>query len=153
MNMPMRNLASYGLRAISLPILALIAAALVGCASGGTRPVFYPNAHLESVGMEWAQRDVDECMALARRYGVNQTKDGEVGQKAAKGGVLGGVGAGVWGLIRGGDALERAAAGAAAGAATGATAGAFESAELSPTFKSFVHRCLSERGYEVIGWE
>ena len=48
---------------------------------------------------------------------------------------------------------ESPAAGAAAGAATGATRSAFKSTELSPTFQRFVQRCLSERGYDVIGWE
>ena len=125
---------------------------LTACASSSKRPVFYPNAHLRSVGQAQAQRDTDACMQLASEYGVATTKDGEIGKRAGKGGVIGGVGAGAWGLFRG-DAVERAAAGAAAGAATGATTGAFESTELSPTFKQFVARCLRERGYDVIGWE
>jgi hypothetical protein len=47
--------------------------------------------------------------------------------------------------------------GGAGGAATGATAGAVhgtaKSAGPSPIYKSFVDRCLRERGYEVIGWQ
>lgn len=132
--------------------VGMVAMALSSCASGPKRPVFYPNSHIQSVGRAQGERDIDACMALARDYGVNQNKDGEIGKRAAKGGILGGVGAGAWGLVRG-EAGERAAAGAAAGAATGATVGAFESTELSPTFKRFVQRCLSERGYDVIGWE
>ncbi len=91
-------------------------------------------------------------MALARDSDVSENQDGEVGKKAVKGAAVGGIASGVWGLFRG-DAGERAVAGAAAGAATGAVGGAFQSAELNPTFKRFVQRCLSERGYEVIGWE
>lgn len=125
---------------------------LMGCASGSPRPVFYPNAHLQAVGQAQGERDIDACMAMAQEHGVDQNKDGEIGKRAAKGSVLGGVGAGAWGLVRG-DAGERAAAGAAAGAATGATRGAFASTKLNPTFKRFVQRCLRERGYEVIGWE
>ncbi len=153
MGLSIRALSASVTRALSFLTVVVLIAFLSGCASGGKRPVFYPNFHLESIGREQAERDTDACMALADRYGVDRTKDGEVGTKAAKGGVLGGVSAGVWGLVRGGNAAERAAAGAAAGAATGATVGAFDSAELSPTFKSFVQRCLSERGYDVIGWE
>lgn len=129
-----------------------LALLLTGCASSSKRPVFYPNAHLRSVGQAQAQRDTDACIYLAGEYGVATTKDGEIGRRAGKGAVLGGVGAGAWGLFRG-DAGDRAAAGAAAGAATGAATGAFASTELSPTFKRFVARCLKERGYDVIGWE
>jgi hypothetical protein len=45
------------------------------------------------------------------------------------------------------------AAGAAAGAATGAVRGGIQSTEQSPIFKNFVNRCLSEKGYSVIGWQ
>jgi len=114
--------------------------------------VFYPNAHLERVGVATGQRNIDECMQKAEAHGVGRNKDGQVGQKAAKGAVIGGVGSAAWGLVRG-DAGERALAGAAAGAATGAAAGSFESAKLNPTFQRFVERCLRERGYDVIGWE
>jgi len=125
---------------------------LVACSSGPKRPVLYPNAHLQSVGKPQADRDADECADLARDYGVRTNKDGDIAGRTATGAVIGGVGAGAWGLVRG-DAGERAVAGAAAGAATGATRGAMESTELNPTFKRFVERCLHERGYDVIGWE
>ncbi len=127
---------------------------LTACSSGPKRPVFYPNAHLQSVGQAQAGRDVDRCMALADSYGVSRTKDGQVGRRAAEAGIIGGAASGAWGVIRDKDDVgERAAAGAAAGAVTGATRGAFKSTELSPTFKRFVDRCLRERGYDVIGWE
>lgn len=137
-----------------MALLTGAALALGGCAGSQKRPVFYPNDHLESVGRAQAQADIDTCMALAEQNGVARNRDGEVGSSAAKGAALGGIASGVWGLVRGeDDAAERAAAGAAAGAATGATSGAFRSAELNPTFKRFVGRCLGERGYDVIGWE
>jgi len=130
----------------------LLTALMTGCTSAQKRPVFYPNQHLQMVGKAQAQRDTDDCMALATDHGVSTNRDGEVGKKAAKGAALGGIGAGAWGLVRG-DAGERAVAGAAAGAATGAVKGGFDSTELNPTFKRFVQRCLHERGYDVIGWE
>ena len=93
-----------------------------------------------------------QCMALARQAGVSETKDGEVGKKAASGALLGGIAAGTWGLIRG-DGGERMAAGAVAGGATGATKGVIDSYEQNPTFRRYVERCLADRGYQVIGWE
>jgi hypothetical protein len=135
-------------------LACLLAATLFlgACASSPKGPVFYPNAHMRNVGQAQAQRDTRACMALANEYGVATTKDGQIAKRAGQGGVLGGIGGGAWGLFRG-DAVERAAAGATAGAATGAAKGAFDSTELNPTYKSFVNRCLRERGYDVIGWE
>lgn len=148
------NAASHGLAMgpCKLPWLWAATLFLGACASSAERPVFYPNAHLKHVGQAQAQRDTSACMSLAYDHGVSAKQDGQITKRAGKGAVIGGVGAGAWGLVRG-DAGERAVAGAAAGAATGAASGAFASTELSPTYKRFVSRCLRERGYDVIGWE
>jgi hypothetical protein len=130
----------------------LLVLLLAGCSSGPKRPLFYPNAHFERVGPAQSEQDVAACMRKADNAGVGRNKDGQVGERAAKGAVLGGIGSAAWGLVRG-DAGERALAGAAAGAATGAAVGGFESAEMNPTYQRFVERCLRERGYDVIGWE
>ena len=134
-------------------LLLLAVAVTTACSSSPKRPVFYPNAHLNQVGGHVAQQDIDACMQLAHTSGVNQTKDGEVGRKAASGAAIGSAGAGAWTLVRGGSVGERMAAGAAAGAATGAVRGGIQSTEQSPIFKNFVNRCLSEKGYSVIGWQ
>jgi len=135
-------------------IVVLLAVLLVSaCSSSPKRPVLYPNSHLNQVGGHVAQRDIDACMQLARTSGVNETKDGEVGRKAAGGAAIGSAGAGAWTLVQGGSVGERMLAGAAAGAATGATRGAIQSTEQSPIFKNFVNRCMSEKGYSVIGWQ
>ena len=133
---------------LSLGLLVLAA----GCSSSAKRPVLYPNSHLQQVGQTQAQRDTNECMALADNYGVSRTKDGEVATKTTSGALIGGVGAGAWGIVRG-DAVESALAGVLAGGATGAVKGGVDSTRISPTFQSFVQRCLKERGYDVIGWE
>jgi len=125
---------------------------LGACSSGPTRPVFYPNSHIKQVGQYQAQRDTDECMALADSYNVNRTRDGEVGTKAASGALIGGAGAGAWGIVRG-DAGERALAGAVAGGTVGAVKGGFDSRRISPIFQRFVQQCLRDRGYQVIGWQ
>jgi hypothetical protein len=42
---------------------------------------------------------------------------------------------------------------ALAGAAAGAVRGGIQSTEQSPLFKNFVNKCLSDKGYSVIGWQ
>lgn len=66
---------------------------------------------------------------------------------------VGGAAAAVGSLIRGGNLFESAAAGAAVGGTAGAVSGAFSDGDGSPVFRNFVRRCLSERGYDVIGWK
>jgi uncharacterized membrane protein len=134
-------------------LAALLVVFLLGaCSSGPKRPVFYPNSHIKQVGQYQAQRDTDDCMALADSYNVDRTRDGEVGTKAASGALIGGAGAGAWGLVRG-DGGERALAGAVAGGTVGAVKGGFESRRISPIFQKFVQQCLRDRGYQVIGWQ
>jgi len=130
----------------------LVLGLAAGCSSAAKRPVFYPNSHIMQVGRAQAERDINECMALADSYDVSRTKDGDVARKTTSGALIGGVGAGVWGIVRG-DAGERALAGALAGGATGAVKGGVDSTRVSPTFQRFVQRCLKDRGYDVIGWE
>lgn len=132
--------------------MLLVLLLLASCASGPKRPVFYPNAHSKAAGKARTERDVDQCMVLARDAGVRENRDGEVGKKAAAGALIGGIGAGAWGLVRG-DAGERALAGALAGGGVGGVKGAVDSTELNPTFRKFVNRCLRDLGYDVIGWE
>jgi len=132
-----------------LPCLLLLA--LFGCASADTRPVLYPNSHLQSVGRSQAERDTDACLRLARQYGAEADKSSQVANKTATGAAVGGASAGAWGLVRG-DAAERALAGAAAGAAGGLVSGGIQASQPGTVFKRFVERCMADRGYDVIGW-
>jgi hypothetical protein len=138
-----------------LTLMAIVMTITIAACSGSPkRPVLYPNQQLGRVGSAAGQRDIDDCMQLARSSGVNETKDGEVGRKAASGAALGGVSTGVYGAVRGSsDVGNRALAGAAAGAATGAVQGGFQSTEQAPIFMNFVNKCLSDKGYSVIGWQ
>ncbi|MBS0338196.1 MAG: lipoprotein [Proteobacteria bacterium] len=135
-----------------ITLAALAAVLLAGCAAVQQRPVLYPNARLKQVGEAAAQRDVDECVAMAERAGASSG-----GSSAARGGVqgaaVGGAAAAVGSLIRGRNVLSDAAAGAAVGGTAGAVGGAFHDGEGSPVFRNFVGRCLAERGYDVIGWK
>jgi outer membrane lipoprotein SlyB len=125
----------------SLTMVALsLLLALGGCASPAKRPLLYPNTHLNQVGEQAAQQDINACMELARTSNVNEDKDGEVGRKAA-------------GLVRCGGVGSRALAGAAAGATAGAVSGGLQSTETSPLFMNFVNKCLSDKGYSVVGWQ
>lgn len=130
----------------------LFASVLSACETTPLRPTLYPNNHLNTVGKEQAQKDVDACMVQADAYGVKENQDAQVGKKAAKGATLGAVTAGAWGLVTG-DAGERALAGAAAGAAGGAASGAMDSNKMNPTYKNFVQKCLRDLDYDVIGWQ
>jgi outer membrane lipoprotein SlyB len=131
--------------------LLVIALAVAGCAS--TRPVLYPNAHLQAVGPEAAERDIASCMALAESAGAKGT-GGDAGQAAAK--TAGGAAVGAASGAVGGAVVGSAGSGSAIGAASGATAGLlhwlFSKPQRSPAFESFVNRCLQERGYEPVGW-
>ena len=139
---------------LAVLLATAVAVSMTGCSSSAKRPVLYPNQQLNRVGAHAAQQDIDACIQLALTSGVNKTKDGEIGRKAASGAALGGVSTGVYGAVRGSsDVGNRALAGAAAGAATGAVRGGIQSTEQSPIFKSFVNKCLSDKGYSVIGWQ
>jgi hypothetical protein len=121
--------------------------ALAGCAQ---RPVLYPNAHLEKVGNEVAQKDIDECIRKAEEGGAQSNKGAEVAKDTAGGAVIGGaVGAATGAVL--GDFGRGAAAGAAGGAALGLTRGILNS-ERDPVLRNFVERCLREKGYDPIGW-
>ncbi|MBI1735697.1 MAG: cell envelope biogenesis protein OmpA [Candidatus Rokubacteria bacterium] len=135
-------------------------APLAGACAGSQKPVLYPNAKVQEVGREQAERDVDDCRRLAGDY-VKNTAAKDIGKDAAVGGATGAAtgaaGGAVHGAVSGRGAGGGAATGAAVGAAAGATAGAVRGAvkntEPSPIYKEFVNRCLAERGYQVLGWQ
>ncbi len=123
---------------------------LLGCGAH-QRPVLYPNAHLQRVGQEQAQQDIDQCMQMAETY-VKKHQESQVAEGAVKGGAIGAATGAAIGAVTG-DFGRVLAEGAAGGAAAGATYGIFKAAEPSPLYKQFVNRCLKERGYEPLGWE
>lgn len=134
---------------IGFRYLFLIAMLVAGC--GTQRPVLYPNHHLEAVGPTLAAQDIAACEGLADAYVKSHPT-----QDVVKGTAVGG-GAGALIGAAGGAVTGRLGTGAAIGAATGATSGflhsLFKASEPSPLFKSFVQKCLREKGYEVVGWQ
>lgn len=134
-------------------ILALLAAlALVGC-SGSKRPVLYPNYHLNTVGQQQADADVNACMQAAEASGANSGKGEELAKDTAKAGAVGGATGAVVGAISSGSSVGRAAAIGGAGAATATlVGGAFDAAEPTQVYIRFVEQCLRDKGYQPIGW-
>ena len=126
---------------------------LTACSSA--KPVLYPNAHLQSVGKEAAEQDIQECRQMAEAAGAEQ-KSGKAGQTAKNTAVGAGVGAAsgaVGGAITGSPGLG-AAIGAASGATWGFLISLFSSgSQPSQAYTNFVDRCLQEKGYEVTGWQ
>ena len=135
-----------------LPMVLILAVA--GCAS--QRPVLYPNEQLKQVGMEAANRDIDDWLHRAENYVPSSGRAG----KARKGAVTGtgtsaavGAPAGAAGGSIVGQTGTGAAIGAAGGATRGLVRGLFSKPEPSPVQKNFVNRCLREKGYSPIAWE
>ena len=136
------------LRGLALCIIV----GLVSCA--GPKPILYPNDHLKAAGEAKAEQDIAECRAMAEEAGAEAEK-GEAAEAAKSTAVGAGVGAAAG--AAGGAIVGSAGTGAAIGAASGATAGfirwMFSSSQPSGAYVNFVNRCLSERGYEPVGWE
>jgi len=137
----------------------LVALGLIAASCSAPRPVLYPNDHYNRVGQAVAKRDVDDCIAQAKRFGAAETRAPGGAQSAATHTAVGaGAGAAIGAV--GGAITGNPGEGAAVGAATGGTAGllgwlfgASRDRGTNPTFTNFVDRCLRERGYEPVGWQ
>ncbi|MDF0652441.1 MAG: hypothetical protein CV081_08655 [Nitrospira sp. LK265] len=141
-----------------LRISSAIFAALMLSACSSARPVLYPNAQLESVGKDGAERDVEACRRLAESAGAEERGGGKTGRVATSTAVGAGAGAAsgaVGGAITG-AAGRGSMIGAASGAVWGLLIGLFHAvgpSRPSPAYTNFVNRCLQEKGYEVTGWQ
>ena len=136
-------------RSCGLLIIMLLVA---GCAA--PKPILYPNAHLQQVGKEVADRDIDECREMAKEAGAtpSQGKTGQVAGSTAAGGAIGSAAGAVGGAVVGHPG-RGAMVGAASGATAGFLRGLFHRSPPSNANKQFVQRCLKERGYDPVGWE
>lgn len=138
----------------------VLALTLAGCAATGSqspnaRPVLYPNATLNRVGEEVARAAVDACMARAQSAGLSPVEQNNaVGQRAGQGAAVAGVASAVGALVTGRNLdsiLTSGLAGAAVGGSAGAVSGALQS-RPSSLYRQYVQRCVSDKGFEVIGW-
>lgn len=118
------------------------------------KPILYPNAHYEEVGVDAAERDIKECSQMAKDAGASPRhgKGGQVAGNTVAGGAIGSAGGAVGGAVVG-HAGRGAMVGAAGGATAGFLRGLFRSSPPSEAYKQFVQRCLKERGYDPVGWE
>lgn len=121
-----------------------------GCSTTKS-PILYPNEHLTTVGAEKANRDIEECCRLADSY-LKSQKTKEMAKKTVESSVVGAATGAAAGSMFG-NAGRGAAAGAAAGAASTVTHALFRVKDPDPVFMNYVNRCLSDRGYQLIGWE
>jgi hypothetical protein len=125
--------------------------AVAGCAS--QRPVLYPNEQLKQVGMEAANRDIDDCLHRAENYVPSSGRAGKAAAGAATGAATSAT-VGAAAGAAGGSIVGQAGTGAAIGGATrGLGRDLFSKPEPSPVQKNFVNRCLREKGYSPVGWE
>jgi outer membrane lipoprotein SlyB len=129
-------------------LFLLIIMVLAGCASS---PVLYPNAYLKKVGQEQAQLDIDDCRRQADAY-VKSDAAKTIAKDTAIGGAGGAVVGGAMGAVTGSFG-RGVGVGAAGGAAAGLITGAIKASQPSPVYKAFVNRCLTNKGYEPIGWQ
>lgn len=136
-------------------VLALAGCAATGPASPTAKPVLYPNAALNRVGDTQGRAEVDACITRAGQSGLSNSQNtNEVGRRAGEGAATAGVASAVGAIVtgRGADVLRAGAIGAAVGGSAGAVQGGFHNDRVNPVYRQYVQRCLSEKGFEVIGW-
>jgi hypothetical protein len=143
-----------------LGVSALLAVFLLSACSSA-QPVLYPNAHLESVGKEGSEQDIEACQQFAESAGVKKGGNSKVGRVATGTAVGAGAGAAsgaIGSVISGASAGLGSMIGAASGAVWGLLTGLFSavagpSHQPNQAYANYVNRCLQEKGYEVTGWQ
>ncbi|GKS64143.1 hypothetical protein YTPLAS72_14470 [Nitrospira sp.] len=137
----------------------MVAVVLMLSACAGARPVLYPNAHMQSVGKEAAEQDIESCKELAESAGAEESsgKTGRVATGTAVGAGAGAASGALGAVISGASAGLGSMVGAASGAVWGLLTGLFHAvagpSQPNQAYTGFVNRCLQEKGYEVTGWQ
>ena len=155
----MRQHLTY-LSSLTIAVFCTALLTLGGCATTGSqssiaKPVLYPNSTLNRVGEAQGQAEAQACMSRAETAGLTPNlKSNEIERRAGEGAAIGGVTSTVGALVRGGTqgALRAAATGAAVGGSAGAVSGAFYNDHPNATYRSFVQRCLKDKGFDMFGW-
>ena len=138
---------------------SVAAVVLMLSACSGARPVLYPNAHMQSVGKEVAEQDIETCKELAESAGAEEGsgKAGRVATGTAVGAGAGAASGALGAVIAGASAGLGSMVGAASGAVWGLLTGLFHAvagpSQPNQAYTGFVNRCLQEKGYEVTGWQ
>ena len=144
---PKPRLKKVNNRLLILPAITL-AAVLTLPACSSARPRLYPNQKYKTVGKAAAEADIERCEEEAEAF-LDSPRGRKIVKGAGSGALLGGAVGAVAGIFTG-----DVGRGAAVGAATGGTAGAASGAMSPDEVKiRYINKCLSKKGYEVIGWD
>jgi hypothetical protein len=129
-----------------LAICSAIVFCCLACAAA-KRPILSPNEDLQDMTTEAVQRDIDECLQLAKEAGPGTTR----GKQIATQTIGGAAAAAASGAITGGPI--GAAAGAVSGVTTSLFQGVFGSSDLDAGKQRYAEDCLRQKGYNPIGWK
>ena len=136
-------------------VLAVTVLSLVACA--GPEPMLRSNAKVQLQGREAAKLDVAACQHKAEVAGLKPgtgSRSGNVAAGAGLGLISGAAVGASSGLIGGVPGVTiGAAVGGALGVIIGSVGGAYRPLDPDPAYADAVVRCLSEKGYEVTGWQ
>lgn len=138
--------------------LFIVGGVLLLTACSSVQPILYPNEHMQSVGKEIAEKDIEACRELAKSAGAEESsgKAGRVATGTVVGGGVGAAAGAVGGAISG-SVGRGSMIGAATGAVWGLLTGLYHAiagpSQPNQAYTNFVNRCLEEKGYEVSGWQ
>ncbi|KKO18087.1 MAG: hypothetical protein L3J18_00345 [Candidatus Brocadia sp.] len=132
--------------------VVLLSALFITSACATKKPVLYPNDYFNKVGRDAADKDVNDCTRLAKEHVGKYGREKRIAEQTAMGAAVGAATGAAAGAVRGNVGMG-AATGAAAGAAGGLIFSLFKARDPDPVLKQYIEKCLSEKGYEVIGWK
>lgn len=121
-----------------------------GCAT--QRPVLYPNTQYQAADRTTVDADIEACIQLANASGAGNDKNGGIATDAAGNAAVGAAAGAAGGAVYG-NAGRGAVAGAAAAGAGSLVRGLLRSGEPGSLHRSFVEKCLRDKGYQPIGWK
>jgi len=143
------------LRKVQAVVIAGLVFSLAACAGSG--PLLKSNAKLQLQGRETAKLEVIICQQKAEAAGLKPGTGGRSGNMATGAGLglISGAAVGASSGLIGGvpGVMIGAAVGGALGVIIGSVGGAYKPLDPDPAYADAVARCLSEKGYEVTGWQ
>jgi outer membrane lipoprotein SlyB len=147
------------MKKISRPVYQIILAVSVlsFAACAGPGPLLKSNAKFQLQGREMAKFEVIICQQKAEAAGLKPSTGGRSGNMATGAGLglISGAAIGASSGIIGGipGVTIGAAVGGALGVIIGSVGGAYRPLDPDPAYADAVVKCLSEKGYEVSGWQ
>lgn len=127
---------------------------LAACA--GPEPLLRSNKHLQLYGKQMGQQDIEVCQRKVEEAGLQPGvhRSGNAAAGGAQGLILGGAIGASAGLIGGAAGVAiGAAAGGGLGLMIGLVGGAYKPLVPAQPYSDAMVRCLTEKGYEVSGWD